>query len=70
MMEAAQRDRVLVRNPASHGPRLREPKMVSLAGRATTDGAWLFADEAQMIFVTTAARLHGSDTGCRYEPHR
>ena len=58
MMDAAQRHRELIRYPAAECARLREPKMVSLAGLPATHGARLNGNEAKMIFVTTAARLH------------
>jgi hypothetical protein len=57
MMDAAQRHRELVRHPAPERARLREPKMVSLARLSATQGARLTGDEAEMILVTTAARL-------------
>ena len=58
MMDAAQRHRELVRHPAPECARLRKPKMVSLARLTATQGARLTGDEAEMILVTTAARLH------------
>ena len=58
MMDAAQRHRELIRYPAAECTWLREPKMVSLAGLPATQGARLTGDEAKMILVTTAARLH------------
>ena len=70
MMEPTQWDRELIRNPASHGPRLREPKMVGLARRATAYRAWLPADETQVMFVASATRLHGRDAACQFEAQR
>ena len=58
MMDAAQRHRELIRYPAAECARLREPKMVSLAGLPATHGARLTGNEAKMIFVATAAQLH------------
>ena len=58
MVDAAQRHRELIRYPAAECARLREPKMVSLAGLPPTHGARLDGNEAKMIFVAAAARLH------------
>ena len=54
MMDAAQRHRELIRYPAAECARLREPKMVSLAGLPATQGARLTGNEAKMIFVATS----------------
>ena len=58
MMDAAQRHRELIRYPAAERARLCEPKMVGLAGLPATHGARLNRNEAKMIFVARAARLH------------
>jgi hypothetical protein len=58
MMDAAQWHRELIRYPAVERARLRQPKMVCLAGLPATHGARLDGNEAKMIFVTTAGRLH------------
>jgi hypothetical protein len=55
MVDAAQRHRELIRYPAAECARLREAKMVSLAGLPPTHDARLNGNEAKMIFVTTAA---------------
>jgi hypothetical protein len=55
MVDAAQRHCELIRYPAAERARLREAKMVSLAGLPPTHGARLNDNEAKMIFVTTAA---------------
>jgi hypothetical protein len=55
MVDAAQRHGELIRYLAAECARLREAKMVSLAGLPPTHRAGLNGDEPQMIFVTTAA---------------
>ena len=55
MVDAAQRQCELIRYPAAERARLRETKMMSLAGLPPTHGARLNGNEAKMIFVTTAA---------------
>ena len=70
MMKPTQRNGELIRNTASHGARLRKPKMVGLARGATAYRAWLSADETQVMLVASAARLHGRDIACQFEALR
>jgi hypothetical protein len=58
MMNAAQWHRELIRYPAAECARLREPKMVSLAGPPPAHDAWLTGDEAKMTFIARAPRLY------------
>ena len=57
MMDPAQRDRELVRNPPAECPRLGIANVVSLAGLPAVNRARLNGNEPQMIFVARAAQL-------------
>ena len=69
MMDAAQRNRELIRDPATHCSRLREPKMVGLAWPTATYSARLPCYEAKMMFVTTATRLHQGEAVDTFDGH-
>ena len=61
VMDAAQRHREFVRYLAAECARLREPKMVGLAGLPAAHGARLNGNEAEVVLVTAAARRHQGD---------
>jgi hypothetical protein len=57
MMQATQRDRKLVRNPAAECTRLSIANVVSLAGLASANRTGLKRNESEMIFIARPAQL-------------
>jgi hypothetical protein len=51
MMDAADRDRVLVADFAAQRPGLGEADMMRLGGGATADDAWLGGDESAVLLI-------------------
>ena len=69
MVDAAQRHRELIRYPAAECARLREPKVVSLAGLPPAYGARLNRNKAKMIFVAMAAQLRRCEVIGSFDAH-
>ena len=61
MVGAAERDRKLVADPTSQGPRLHEPQVVGVRGAAPANEARLRRDELEMLAVAVAPRFAQSE---------
>jgi hypothetical protein len=57
MVHPAERHRKFVTNLAAQRPGLREPKMMGIAGLASTDKAGLRSDELEMRLVAVTSRF-------------
>jgi hypothetical protein len=68
MVRPAKRDGVLVADPATESPRLREPQVMRVRGPSAADQARLGRNEPEVRTIAVAARFAVSEGAFVYVP--